>query len=117
MKTHEHTTEIEVSVVMPCLNEEGTVGTCIEKALVALKTHDILGEIIVADNGSTNDSVEIAKRFGAHLVHQPRRGYGASYLSGFAASRRQYIIMRDSDDTYDFTDLERSIIKQWIEQK
>jgi len=66
---------IEVSVVMPCLNEEKTIGLCIEKALQAFEAHDILGEVIVADNGSTELSVEIAESLGARVVHQPERGY------------------------------------------
>lgn len=100
---------IEVSVVMPCLNEEETLGTCIEKAQNTLKSLNIQGEVVVADNGSTDTSIEIAERLGARVVHQSTRGYGAAYLAGFAAAQGQYIIMGDSDDTYDFTDLERFI--------
>ena len=100
---------ILVSVVMPCLNEEETLGTCIQKAQKTMKELDIQGEVVVADNGSTDASVEIAERLGARVVHQPLRGYGAAYLAGIAAAEGQYIIMGDSDDTYDFTDLERFI--------
>ena len=100
---------ILVSVVMPCLNEEETLGTCIQKAQNTLEELDIQGEVIVADNGSTDASVEIAERLGARVVHQPLRGYGAAYLAGIAAAEGQYIVMGDSDDTYDFTDLERFI--------
>jgi glycosyltransferase involved in cell wall biosynthesis len=100
---------IEISVVMPCLNEQETLGICIQKALDTLKALGIQGEVIVADNGSTDDSVAIAGQFGASVVHQPLRGYGAAYLAGFAAAQGQYFIMGDSDDTYDFTDLERFI--------
>ena len=100
---------IEVSIVMPCLNEEETLGTCIQKAQDTLEELGIQGEIIVADNGSTDASVAIAKRLGARVVHQPLRGYGAAYLAGIAAAEGQYIVMGDSDDTYDFTDLERFI--------
>ena len=99
--------DIKVSVVMPCLNEEETLGTCIEKAQNTLKALDIQGEVVVADNGSTDSSVEIAERLGARVVHQTQRGYGAAYLAGLAAAQGHYIIMGDSDDTYDFTDLER----------
>lgn len=100
---------IEISVVMPCLNEEETLGICIEKAQSTLKSLDICGEIVVADNGSTDTSVKIAEELGARVVHQSTRGYGAAYLSGFATAKGQYIVMGDSDDTYDFTDLERFI--------
>ena len=100
---------ILVSVVMPCLNEEETLGTCIQKAQKTMKELDIQGEVVVADNGSTDTSVEIAEGLGARVVHQPLRGYGAAYLAGIAAAQGQYIIIGDSDDTYDFTDLERFI--------
>ena len=98
---------IEVSVVMPCLNEEETLGTCIEKAQNTLVALGVVGEVIIADNGSTDASVEIAEQLGASVVHQPTRGYGAAYLAGFAAAQGQYIVMGDSDNTYNFTDLER----------
>lgn len=100
---------IEVSIVMPCLNEAETLGICIEKAQSTLKSLSIQGEVVIADNGSTDDSIAIAERLGARVVHQPTRGYGAAYLAGLAAAQGQYIIMGDSDDTYDFTDLERFI--------
>ena len=109
MNAREQIEEIEVSVVMPCLNEEATIGACIEKAQQTLKEMEIRGEVIVADNGSTDGSVAIAQSLGARVVHQPIRGYGAAYQAGIAAARGQYIVMGDSDDTYDFTDLERFI--------
>ena len=101
--------DIMVSVVMPCLNEEETLGICIEKAQSTLKSLSIQGEVVIADNGSTDDSVAIAERLSARVVYQPTRGYGAAYLAGLAAAQGRYIIMGDSDDTYDFTDLERFI--------
>lgn len=104
-----NTKSIEVSVVMPCLNEEETLGICIEKAQNTMQSLNIQGEVVVADNGSTDASVEIAERLGALVVHQSTRGYGAAYLAGFAAAQGQYIVMGDSDDTYDFTDLKRFI--------
>ena len=104
-----NTNTIEVSVVMPCLNEEETLGTCIEKAQRTLDTLGFVGEVVVADNGSTDNSVLIAEQHGARIVHQPERGYGAAYLAGLSAAQGEYIIMGDSDDTYDFTDLERFI--------
>ena len=94
---------------MPCLNEEETVGICIGKALDTMRELDLAGEVIVADNGSTDKSVAVAVSRGARIVHQPTRGYGATYLAGFAAANGQYIVMGDSDDSYDFTDLERFV--------
>ncbi len=99
-----------VSIVMPCLNEEETLGICIEKAQRTLEVLGVQGEVIVADNGSTDTSVSLAENLGARVVYQPLRGYGATYLAGFATTRGKYIIMGDSDDTYDWTDLERFII-------
>ena len=109
MKTQEIPMEIEVSVVMPCLNEETTIKSCIKKAKNTLKTLSIQGEIIVADNGPNDNSVTIAEDLGVRVVHQPIRGYGAAYLAGLTAAQGQYIIIGDSDDTYDFTDLARFI--------
>lgn len=100
---------IEVSIVMPCLNEEETLGTCIQKAQNTLEKLGIQGEVVVADNGSTDASAAIAEHLGARVVHQPLRGYGAAYLAGIASAEGQYIVIGDSDDTYDFTDLERFI--------
>lgn len=98
-----------VSIVMPCLNEEETLGICIEKVQRTLEVLGVQGEVIVADNGSTDTSVSLAENLGARVVCQPLRGYGAAYLAGFATTRGKYIIMGDSDDTYDWTDLERFI--------
>jgi hypothetical protein len=100
---------VEVSVVMPCLNEKDTIGACIERAAAALKAHNLAGEVIVADNGSTDGSVEIASRLGARVVHQPERGYGAAYMKGIAAARGRYILIGDSDNTYDFGELGRLV--------
>jgi hypothetical protein len=99
----------EVSVVLPCLNEERTIGSCIEKALWALKAYNLNGEIIVSDNGSSDRSVEICKRHGVEVVHQRQRGYGNAYLKGIEAARGKYIVMADSDDTYDLRELDRFI--------
>jgi glycosyltransferase involved in cell wall biosynthesis len=101
--------KIDVSIVMPCLNEQATIGACIEKAQRTMKDLGTRGEVIVADNGSTDGSATIAESLGATVVHQPIRGYGAAYLAGIAAAQGKYIIIGDSDDTYDFTDLERFI--------
>lgn len=103
--------EIEVSAVMPCLNEEETLGICIEKAMSAMNAAGIQGEVVVSDNGSTDRSVEVAKSLGARVVHQPLKGYGYALRKGFEETRGQYIIMGDSDDSYDWTEIPRFVEK------
>jgi glycosyltransferase involved in cell wall biosynthesis len=93
----------EVSVVMPCLNERLTLGTCIQKALAALKSHGTSGEVIIADNGSTDGSQAIAIELGARVVAVETRGYGSALRAGIAAARGRLVVMGDSDDSYDFT--------------
>jgi glycosyltransferase involved in cell wall biosynthesis len=88
---------------MPCLNEEEAIGVCIEKIWRTLEGAGIDGEIVVCDNGSTDDTAAIAERMGARVVRESRRGYGNAYLTGFAAARGHYLVMGDADDTYDFT--------------
>jgi len=105
-----------VSVVLPCLNEEEAIGTCIEKIQKTFARADICGEIIVSDNGSTDQSVAIAKSMGAHVVHQPLRGYGHAYLKGFACARGMYLIMGDADDTYDFNLIPEFLDKLVVEK-
>jgi glycosyltransferase involved in cell wall biosynthesis len=95
---------VEVSIVMPCLNEADTLASCIRKATVALELHDIRGEILVADNGSTDGSQRIAAELGARVVEVPTPGYGAALMGGIAAARGQYVVMGDADDSYDFGD-------------
>src|ERR671913_46860 len=85
--------EIEVSVIMPCLNEADTLATCIDKAQRALRDHRISGEVIVADNGSTDGSQAIAERLGARVVHVRERGYGSALMGGIEQARGRYIIM------------------------
>jgi len=99
----------EVSVVMPCLNEELTLPICIRKAQETIRKLGLDGEVVVADNGSTDRSVEIAESMGARVVHQPLKGYGNAYMAGFAGARGKYIVMGDSDDSYDFTDIGRFV--------
>jgi glycosyltransferase involved in cell wall biosynthesis len=93
----------EVSVVMPCLNEEAAIGACIEKIKRTFDQAGLDGEIVVCDNGSTDRSVAIAEAMGARVVHQPERGYGNAYLKGFDSARGRYLVMGDADDTYDFS--------------
>jgi len=95
----------ELSIVMPCLNEAETIGTCIQKAQTFLNQHHVAGEIVVADNGSTDGSQEIAMLMGARVVRVEARGYGNALMGGITASRGRYIIMGDADDSYDFLDL------------
>ena len=95
--------EPEFSVVMPCLNEARTVGRCIDKAQRALRELGVHGEVIVADNGSTDGSPDIARKHGARVVHVPRRGYGSALQAGIAAAHGRYVLMGDADDSYDFS--------------
>lgn len=97
--------EIELSILMPCLNEAETLATCIVKAQAFLKSSGIRGEIIVADNGSTDGSLQIANALGARLVGVADRGYGAALIGGIAAAHGRYVIMGDADDSYDFSAL------------
>lgn len=92
-----------VSVVMPVLNEEGAIAACIAKIRQGFAAAGVDGEIVVADNGSTDASARIAEELGARVVHEPRRGYGRAYLTGFEHARGEYLVMGDADDTYDFT--------------
>ncbi|MBA2245206.1 MAG: glycosyltransferase family 2 protein [Gemmatimonadetes bacterium] len=99
--------EVELSIVMPCLNEAETLGTCIAKAQRAFADHAIAGEIVVADNGSSDGSPEIARRLGARVVHVAAKGYGSALMGGIAAARGRYVIMGDADDSYDFLEIPR----------
>lgn len=95
----------EISVIIPCLDEEATVGRCVSKAVEAIRRLGVDGEVIVVDNGSTDRSARVAAEAGARVVSEPRRGYGQAYLTGFASARGRYLIIGDADDTYDFSDL------------
>ena len=95
----------ELSILMPCLNEAATLATCIKKAQKALEDLDVNGEVVVADNGSTDGSPEIAAALGARVIHVAEKGYGNALLGGIKAARGKYIIMGDADDSYDFTNL------------
>lgn len=102
---------IEVSVVMPCLNEADTVATCVEKAVRCLRDNGIVGEVLVADNGSTDGSQDLARSAGARVVPVTARGYGAALMGGIAAAQGRFVIMGDADDSYDFLDLEKFVAR------
>jgi hypothetical protein len=99
-------TEVELSVVMPCLNEEKTIGSCIRKARGAMNRLGVNGEIVIADNGSTDDSVATARSLGARVIHERRKGYGSALMAGCAAARGRFILMGDADDSYDFEQID-----------
>jgi glycosyltransferase involved in cell wall biosynthesis len=101
----------EVSIVMPCLNEADTLETCIVQAQRALQENNICGEIIVADNGSTDGSQAIVARLGARLVTAEQKGYGHALMAGIAAARGRFIIMGDADASYDFGELPKFVAK------
>lgn len=96
-----------VSVVMPCLNEEATIGVCVEKAYRGLKKAGYKGEVIVCDNGSFDNSVALAKKAGARVVFEQTKGYGSAYMGGLKAARGDWLVMGDSDNTYDFLEIPR----------
>jgi glycosyltransferase involved in cell wall biosynthesis len=98
-----------VSVVIPCLNEAGTIEQCVKQAVDTLEAAGLAGEVVVADNGSDDGSAELARRAGAVVVHEPRRGYGSAYLAGFGAAQGRFIVMADADLTYDFGDIPRFV--------
>ncbi|HYE65334.1 MAG TPA: glycosyltransferase family 2 protein [Pyrinomonadaceae bacterium] len=101
----------ELSIVMPCLNEAETLETCIRKAQEYLSLNNIAGEVVVADNGSTDGSQAIAARLGARVVPVRAKGYGSALLGGIAAARGEYVIMGDADNSYDFTGLSSFVEK------
>ncbi len=95
----------ELTVLMPCLNEAETLGTCISKAKVSIKSLGLKGEVLIADNGSTDGSQDIARGLGARVVNVERKGYGNAIMRGIATAHGKYVIMGDSDDSYDFSTL------------
>jgi glycosyltransferase involved in cell wall biosynthesis len=96
----------ELTILMPCLNEGETLAVCVAKARAYLARSGVAGEVLIADNGSTDGSVEIAQRAGARVVHEKRKGYGSALRAGIAAARGRYIVMGDADDSYDFAALD-----------
>lgn len=93
--------ELDISIVMPCLNEEKTVGSCVDEAFRFIRDNNLDGEVIVVDNASTDRSAEIADAHGARVIFESRKGYGRALRSGFAESRGRVVIMADCDTTYD----------------
>jgi hypothetical protein len=103
---------LDVSVVIPCLNEANSIGICVGKAIEAFRAPGLRGEVVVADNGSTDGSVEIAEKLGARVVAVRQRGYGAALQTGIAAAHGAFIIMGDADDSYDFSEVPR-FVEKW----
>ncbi|SDJ20659.1 Glycosyltransferase involved in cell wall bisynthesis [Actinokineospora alba] len=98
-------TVLELSIVLPCLNEAETLETCVRKARESLRSLGVAGEVIVADNGSTDGSQDIARANGARVVDVPRRGYGAALAAGIEAAGGEYVLMADADDSYALDDI------------
>ena len=107
----EQASALEVSIIMPCLNEAETLETCIKKAQWFIRENDLAGEVIIADNGSNDGSQAIATRLNARVVNIPAKGYGSALKGGIEAARGKYIIMGDADDSYDFSNLNPFIKK------
>jgi len=103
--------QLELTILMPCLNEAESLGVCIDKALGFLARSGIRGEVLIADNGSTDGSQELARRAGARVVDVEKRGYGSALSGGIEAARGRYVIMGDADDSYDFSRLELFVEK------
>jgi len=102
---------VEVSVVIPCLNEANSLAYCVDKAMKAFQAAGLSGEVVVSDNGSTDGSIQIAEEHGARVIRVAERGYGAALRAGITGSRGPFIIMGDADDSYDFTEVPRFVEK------
>src|SRR6266516_5796497 len=105
---------IQISVVIPCLNEAKSIAFCIDKAFAAFRRLGISGEVVVSDNGSTDGSPEIAELHGARVVHAVSRGYGSALRRGIEEAKGQFIIVGDGDDSYDFSEIDAFVAK-WHE--
>jgi glycosyltransferase involved in cell wall biosynthesis len=103
------TDEPLVSVVIPALDEAESIVACVRRSIETMDEHGIRGEVIVADNGSTDGTPELAREAGARVINEQRKGYGSAYLAGFASARGKYIVMGDADETYDFSEIARFI--------
>jgi len=102
---------MELTILMPCLNEAETIARCIEKAKIGIQRAGVSGEILIADNGSTDGSQAIAEKLGARVVPVKEKGYGNALRGGIAAARGKYILMGDADDSYDFSEADRFVKK------
>lgn len=102
---------VELTILMPCLNEAETIGACVKKASGYLQRSNVSGEVLIADNGSTDGSQQIATDLGARVVQIPNKGYGNALIGGIGAARGRYIIMGDADDSYDFVNLDPFVEK------
>lgn len=105
---------LDVSVVIPCLNEANSIAICVDKALAAFAAAGLRGEVVVSDNGSTDGSVEIAREHGARVVHAERKGYGHALRKGIDEARGAFLVMGDADDSYDFSEVPR-FVEKWRE--
>lgn len=103
--------QIVLSIVMPCLNEADTLAACIRKAFLGIEKSGVEGEVIVADNGSTDGSIEIAESIGARVVRVPEKGYGSALMGGIAEAKGGFVIMGDADDSYDFLEVPKFVEK------
>lgn len=97
---------MELTILMPCLNEAATVASCVQEAITYLKSHGIRGEVLIADNGSSDNSRELAIAAGATVITVPEKGYGNAIWGGISAAKGRYIIIGDCDGSYDFSDLD-----------
>ncbi len=102
---------VELTVLMPCLDEARTVGTCVRKAIEACRAAGVDAEVLVADNGSQDGSPELARAAGARVIHVAEKGYGAALRAGIEAARGRFVVMGDADDSYEFEDVPRFLAR------